>query len=196
MSATKDLVADIAEQACATHAVGVHTVAIGGVTFNLAEKGYCARFVRQCHEAAMGIPAFAWKYCAANAIEMEKNLRSMANSVASPQRGDIVCLNRVNGRYGHIGIYVGEGFVCENTSSTVRGPGTVRSKITQGMYSKLTGYYGVLPKMVVDMIQPWAKAAVNWAVKEGFTDGTDLSFDVQRMLVILYRYDKSKQGKV
>jgi hypothetical protein len=191
VSATCDLVADIAEQACAAHANGKTSVVIGGVTFNLVERGYCARFVRQCHEVAMGIPPFAWKYAAPNALEMEKNLFSMGN-VASPVRGDIMCLNKNNGKFGHIGIYAGGGYLYENTSSTVRGPGTVRSEITAGMYAKLTRYYHVLPKVVVDMVQPWAREAVDWAIGKGLTDGTDLSFDVQRMLVILYRLEKGR----
>lgn len=184
---TKDLVADIAEQACAAHKRGATHLFVGGQDFDLVTGGYCARFVRQCHEVALGVPAFSWRYAAPNAIEMEKNLASI-KVPTNPERGDIMCMNHNNGKYGHIGIYDGEGYVCENTSSTVRGPGTVRSRITDGMLLHLTGYYSVLPKAVIDVIQPWAREAVKWAMENGLTDGTDLTIEMQRDIVMLYRY--------
>jgi len=187
---SKAAVAAVADNAASAHRQGYEHVTIGAVTFNLIERGYCTRFVRQCHEAALAVPPFTWKYIAPNAIEMEKNLASMGQKVTVPDPGDVVCFNRNSGRNGHIGIVAGGGYFYENTSSTVRGPGTVKSRFTPALLDRVTGYYQTLPKEATMETQPWAREAVKWAVENGLTDGTDLSLEMQRSIVMLWRYHK------
>lgn len=146
MSIASD-VARIAAAAAAAHAQGKGStrISINGVLFNLAERGYCARFVRQCHEAALKIPERTWAYAAANALQMEAALRRAGTAVVGePRPGDVVAINRNSGANGHIGIVVGGGYFCENTSSTSRGPGTVRSALSL-VAARITGYYRPYP---------------------------------------------------
>ena len=137
-------VARIARQAGQAGKEGGQTIVIGGVTFNLRERGYCARFVRICHEAASGLRPFEWPFAAANARQMEQKLRANGKGVDDPLPGDVVALNHNTGSNGHIGIYLGSGKFAENTSSTVRGPGTTISNLAQ-MSGRVTGYYRALP---------------------------------------------------
>jgi hypothetical protein len=129
----------------------------GGQTFVLDKGGYCARFVRQCYETAMGIAAFSWEYAAPNARAMEYNLKQAGLEVDEPQPGDIVCLNDQSYKYGHIAIYawvipppVGipkVGGVFENTSSAHRGnprvPGTKWTPFSL-VEGNVSGYYSPL----------------------------------------------------
>lgn len=147
MASISDTVARIALTAAAAHAQSNSAVTIDSVRFNLVEKGMCAKFVRQCHEAALGIADHTWAYAAANALQMEmrlKNTRVLGDD--EPQPGDIVAINRSSGANGHIGIVVGGGYFCENTSSTSRGPGTVKSRLSL-VASRITGYYRPYPSV-------------------------------------------------
>jgi hypothetical protein len=138
-------VARIAVTAAAVHAQGNSTTIIDGVRFNLAEKGYCARFVRLAHECALKIAPHTWAYAAANALQMEAALRRAGTAVVGdPRPGDVVAINRNSGANGHIGIVVGGGYFCENTSSTSRGPGTVKSALSL-VASRISGYYRPYP---------------------------------------------------
>ena len=138
--ATGQDVAQIALRAAATHADNQKQLIIGPHVFNLTEVGYCTRFVRQCHEAALGLSPFGWAYARGNARECEDALLAAKLGVADLQPGDIVAMNRGTGTFGHIGIYTGGGYICENTSSTVRGPGTVKSRLS-AVSGKVSGYY-------------------------------------------------------
>lgn len=140
----KEDVANIAIKVANAKIAGKKFVTINGITFNVIKGGYCARFVRQAHEAAMKLPEFSWLYSSPNALEMEKKLKANNTKTSYPQRGDIVAINRKTGKYGHIGIYIGNGKFVENTSSTKRGPGTVISNI-KDVEDRITGYYSVLP---------------------------------------------------
>lgn len=115
-------------------------VTINGVRFNLTETGYCARFVRLVHEAVLRLPPWGWAWNAANARYMEAKLKANGLGVEEPEPGDVVAFNRRTGRYGHIGIFLGDGLFAENTSSKVRGPGTVISDLSR-MASRISGYY-------------------------------------------------------
>ena len=55
---TKDRVVEIATQAAEAHQAGKSMITIVGHLFDLRAGGYCARFVRQVHEAALGIGEF------------------------------------------------------------------------------------------------------------------------------------------
>jgi hypothetical protein len=131
MMAYRDDVADVAYAAAIAH------MKQGQLTYRpfhdaelmyLQARGYCARFVRQCHEAAMQLPAFEWEFARANARDMEEALRGHECIIS---RGAVVAMNGTSHRNGHIGIYLGAvpGFtgnqIVHNTSSTSWGPGTV-----------------------------------------------------------------------
>ena len=149
-------VADVARRVCAAHAAGRRTITIGKVSFNLAETGGCARFVRECHEAALGLAEHRWEWRAPSAACMEHNLVAHGKAIETPAPGDIVGMStnvprtrwdsigwqREHRRYGHIGIYVGDGEVAENTSR--RHLGTVITPLAT-VASRVTGYYRVLP---------------------------------------------------
>ena len=146
-------IAEIARQAADAHYAGRAEITINGHEFDLDERGYCARFMRQCHEAALGLEPFGWQFASPTSAIMEFHLRSQGKAVPKPAIGDIVCFNdnvpesrrndyqwqKDNRRYGHIGVYVGNGEFAENTSSS-RGPGTVVSKYAP-MRGRVTGVY-------------------------------------------------------
>lgn len=153
MAVTKDQVAEVAEQVCNAFASGRRGImTIGRVAFNLSDVAYCARFVRECHEAALGLNEYSWAFGAANARQMETALKAGARRTTNPQRGDIVCFNNGGGTFGHVGIYLGKftrnsasiGLFAENTSSRSRGPGFVVSLLSD-MAGRISGYYSVLP---------------------------------------------------
>lgn len=184
-------VAELAEHMAARHKAGYTTSSHYGVTFNLREGGYCARFVRQCHEAALHLPEFSWPFAAPNAIEMEKKLKAAGHSVDSPRRGDVVAFNRNTGAHGHIGIILGNGFFAENTSSTTRGPGTVISRMAD-LLPRVTGYYRPVAAADVDTPSDWAKQAWEWAEENNLMDGTLPQGPVTREMLatVLHRYSQ------
>jgi len=142
-------IARVAEKVITARQSGARSYTIGETVFRLDVGGYCARFVRQCHEAAMGLHPFRWEFCAPDAIEMEENLRLARHQVENAQRGDIIAFNRNSGPHGHIGIYLGNGKVAENTISGRRGnprkPGTKISRIDEIGRWRITGFYRPLP---------------------------------------------------
>jgi len=144
MMATTTDVANIARQVGeAGHANLANFLSVRGVRFNLREGGYCARFVRQVHEAALGLPGFHWEFRAPNARAMEELLEAGETKVLSPVAGDIIAINGGSGFYGHIGINLGGGLFAENTSSS-RGPGTTISLVT-AVAARVSGYYRAVP---------------------------------------------------
>ncbi len=155
---TNASVAEVARRVCVARLQGLRRIAIGKVEFDLRQTGRCAQFVRECHEAALGLAEYSWQYRASSAAMMERKLRAAGLAVEAPEPGDVVGINgdvpeerwddwgwqQRTGRYGHIGIYLGGGELAENTSSRVRGPGHVISKLT-ALKRRITGYYRTLP---------------------------------------------------
>lgn len=117
------------------------SVKIGGQTFNLEERGYCGRFVRQCFETALGLPAFGWLFGAATAREMGGKMRNAGLRLkdgAKLQPGDVLVWDdQDDGRYGHIVLYVGDAYgdgrklVAENTSGKRGDPNKPGTKVTR-----------------------------------------------------------------
>jgi len=111
-------------------------------------KGMCSMFVRQCCEVAFGWRDHEYstsqdinpQLFGGSARETEALLKGAGLRTTKPVRGDIVCFNRNSGRHGHIGIFLGDNRFAENTSSRLRGPGTVISSLSSMLY-RVTGYY-------------------------------------------------------
>lgn len=163
VNGTREAVVDVARRVVAARKAGNQYVAINKTRFNTLEKGWCARFVRQVHEAACNLADGIMTSshggphaCCASATEV--NLRGSGYKVASAVPGAIVCFNNpasggkcsTCGRaVGHIGIYLGDGLVAENTSSAKRGDpraaGTKITKLSDIGASRVSGYYAVLP---------------------------------------------------
>jgi len=140
--------ARIARAAAEAHEVrGLSHVTINGV--------YCARFVRLVHEATLNLPPWGWAWNAANARHMEAKLKANGLAVEMPEPGDVVAFNRRAGRYGHIGVFLGDGEFAENTSSS-RGPGTVISDLSR-MVSRISGYYRPLKSAREDTLPEMVK---------------------------------------
>jgi hypothetical protein len=146
--ATKADVVRIARQAVAQRKLGDATWEHNGVVFDLVTGGYCARFVRQCHDAALGQGEWVWPYKSPTAWDMEVVLRAAGLNTNNPQAGDIVCVNGSGGRPGHVAIFIGDGLIAENTSSGAHGdplsPGTKISPLSV-VADRITGYYACLP---------------------------------------------------
>lgn len=154
--ATEQDVFDVAARAAQQHRVGdvswqcadVRGCAVDVVTFDLETGGYCARFVRQCHDAALGKGEWHWTFAAPTAREMEKALRAAGLGIQVAAPGCVVALNNQSYWAGHIAIYLGawDGGVCiaENTSSKWRGdpqgPGTKISPLAD-VAGEVSGYY-------------------------------------------------------
>jgi len=103
-------------------------------------KGYCSRFVRQVTESVYGA-----KYAdlfGTSAIVTGKNfLEAGMTAIGEPQVGDIFIKMSGSGGFGHIGIYVGDNKVAENSSTRigrVRGALGFRSLEQYGAY-QVTG---------------------------------------------------------
>ena len=135
-----DRLVDIAQQVTGAHEAGRNVVTVAGVTFDTVRTGYCTRFVRLVHEAALGIAPFAWAFAAGNARECEGLLKAAGKRVDWPRAGAVVCMNRTTSAYGHIGLCLSETEIAENTSSRSRGPGTVRSALSS-VRGIVSGYY-------------------------------------------------------
>jgi len=140
-------IARIARRCGQAHAQGLRTCVVNGVQFNLIETGWCARFVRQCYEAATG---HEFPYLACNAREMEQLLVAAGLRVDTPQPGDCICFNRgdASGPHGHTGVHLSTEEFAENTSSTLRGPGTVISRYTAVLRDRISGFYRLLPTAI------------------------------------------------
>jgi len=106
-------VVQYAIQAAEAHAQGQQaiTIGVGGMRqkLNLVEAHYCARFVRQIYETALGLRRMSWPFCAPNARGMEENLRPHRLSRTGERRpGDVVGMSTDStGPAGHNGIFVG-----------------------------------------------------------------------------------------
>jgi len=91
------------------------------VTFEW-RPGYCARFIRQLHEAVLDLDSHTWKYRADSARGMAKLLYADGKKAAVGEKvelsdlqpGDLLFWN--TGKHGHVAIYVGNETTVENTS--------------------------------------------------------------------------------
>ena len=156
-------VASVARQVghAGKHGGGYYPVA--DHNFNLDERGYCSKFVRQCYEAAAGKPDHglaisAGGYFGCCAASTEAALRGYRYQVPQAVPGAILCFNHpasggicgtCGRRVGHIGIYLGENQFAENTSSTTRGPGTTISALTPDLRARISGRYEPFPREIV-----------------------------------------------
>lgn len=140
---TKARVAEIACEVAQVRESGHRYALVGQVTFDTVNKGWCTRFVRQVHEAALGLRPFGWPYAAPNARECEYKLKHAGCQTQKPEPGDIVCMNYTRHAKGHIGIWLGD-VVAHNTSSRNWGPGTVLTPV-QKVGDLISGFYSVLP---------------------------------------------------
>jgi hypothetical protein len=148
MGPYKDDVAAIARAACLAHKTGESTFTRNGVAFDLVTGGWCGRFVRQCYAAAKraydpDFDEFGFPWLRRYAAQACQALSEMGYRTDNPQPGDIVGMSPGGTLPGHIGIYLGTE-IAENTSSPVRGPGTVLSPIS-AVRNIITGYYAVYP---------------------------------------------------
>lgn len=149
--ATRHDVAYVAQRAVLQRKAGDERWTHNGVTFNLDETGMCARFVKRCHAAAMGIDPDDWQFSAPNARIMEAKLKAAGTEVSEPQPGDIVALNNQTAANGHIAIYLWDEVhgsrIAENTISGTRGdprePGTKISPFS-AVETKVSGFYSPL----------------------------------------------------
>jgi hypothetical protein len=134
MTATVQSVREVARRVVAARVAGETLLRIGDVLFDLTERGMCLRFTRLCHEAALGQAEQTWAYRAQYAIYADYLLRRAGLEVADHETADVVTFNRgksESDRPGHIGIYLGEGMVAENTISAKRGtPRAAGTKVT------------------------------------------------------------------
>jgi len=154
-------VVEIAKAVCEASRNGQNSTTKHGVKFNLKERGYCLRFVRQCYAAAVRrhVPnasqfdydAFPWlaRYASTACKTLHEGGHGTYGPFGltdDPEPGDIIGISPNYTKPGHIGIFLGRGLFAENTSSTVRGPGTVISEI-EAVAHRITGYYRVLPSV-------------------------------------------------
>ena len=148
--ATQRDVAAIAEAAVQARLVGKTTYAHGQTVIDLDEPDYCARKVRQWHEAAMELAPWRWEFSSPNAMHMESILRTARKRVDEPERGDILFFNREGGPHGHVGIFLGGGDVVEGTTATDRGKpraaGVKISRIAEIGARRITGCYRTLAR--------------------------------------------------
>lgn len=142
--------AEVAEEVVAARKAGYARATVNGVVFATIEKGYCSRFVRLCHLAA-GLPTAAFGCCAHSTAQ---HLRGEKRDVNTPARGDIAVFTNSGPRCSvcgqavwHIAVYLGNGMVAENTSSSTRGdPRAAGTKITpleQIGISRIWGYFSL-----------------------------------------------------
>ena len=132
--ATVDDVRRVAREVVAARVAGKTSHRIGAVTFDLRDKGMCLRFVREVHEAALGLHEFDWPFAAQYAIQCDYKLRRAGLEVNPVENPEIVCFNKgkpPTATPGHIGIYLGGWLVAENTISARRGaPRAAGTKIS------------------------------------------------------------------
>ncbi len=133
-------VARVAREVVAAHGNGHQHITIGGITFDTISTGWCARFVRQCHDAAIGEGEWVWPYSARNARDMERVLHANGHEVFNPQPGDVVALNGTSHAKGHIGLMLDAETVAHNTTSIHWGPGTVATPLSD-LNGFVSGYY-------------------------------------------------------
>jgi hypothetical protein len=101
----------IAKQVAQARADGMAEITVNGVSFEPLKTGYCAAFVREANEAALGLPEYTWPYRGADAREVEAKLKAAGKQIPAEKRqaGDVVAFNRAwLGKFGHVAIYLGK----------------------------------------------------------------------------------------
>jgi hypothetical protein len=195
--ATKADVAKIALQAARQHQSGDETWTHNGFTFDLAEGGWCARFVMMCYECAMGLEEGSWQFREPSARTMERALRSAGYTTARPQPGDIVGLNNQGYWAGHTAIYLGmvDGVesIAENTSSSNRGnPMREGTKLTplDDVRHELTAFYAP-PLGEEPVAAGYAQGPIKVVLGDEHVDGwlTDHAIVGVRALADMLGYD-------
>lgn len=126
-------------------AQGKRAITVNGYTFVFSEQGMCQKNARQTYEAATGetMPGkdgTAWK--------TYQNLSRLANgrdiirvSRDDLDMGDFVYLEQ--GSVGHVGIFIDEDHMFQNTSRA--GLGTTDEPFTSGQWSRFVGAFRLLP---------------------------------------------------
>lgn len=189
MGVLESAVAQVAQRAVAARKAGRTIYSEGGQTFALDQGGMCARFVRQCCEVAAGLPAFGAWFAAPTARQMEQNLKAAGKGVSDPAPGDIIAMNNQSYAAGHIGIFVGDGLVAENTSSGRRGdPGAAGTKISRLSDigpREVSGYYrpfeGGGPSVVVQAADGSSRVIACHLKVEGGVSRVDLRAVVEAL---------------
>jgi len=146
---TSDAVREVAQHVCDRFAAGYRgSGTINGVPFEYSDIARCSEFVRECYYAATGHNQ-GGVYFGGSAKETEQMLRQHGKQVQVSQTGDIVCFNSQAGTWGHIGIVRDGTTYFENTSSVKRGgPGFLVSRFSDIGWSRVTGFYRLLPARV------------------------------------------------
>ncbi|MCD6350985.1 MAG: CHAP domain-containing protein [Armatimonadetes bacterium] len=174
----------IAKRVARAREDGLRQLWINGISFEPREAGYCAEFVREVHEAALGLPAYTWPYRGASAREVERKLRAAGKQIPASARrpGDVVAFNRAwPGRWGHVAIYLGkdargQDLVAEDTRSGIRiNPIGSRAWHISGWYSVLPAEgAGYSPGPVRVVLLPGSEIVECDAVLEGDAVRCDL----------------------
>ncbi len=80
--------------------------------------GYCQRFVRQVVQRALG-DQFDHLWAESAKATAQRCLEAGLAVVGEPQPGDLLYRTSGSGGYGHVGIYVGDDRVAENSSTKI-----------------------------------------------------------------------------
>lgn len=139
----------IAKRVARAREDGLRRLWINGISFEPQESGYCAEFVREVYEAALGLPAYTWPYRGASAREVEKKLREAGKQIPADQRqpGDVVAFNRAwPSRWGHVAIYVGKDAGGQDLVAEDVKRGICINAIGRRRWH-ISGWYSVLPPM-------------------------------------------------
>ena len=136
------------------------------------------------------------------ADSMIKQCKNVSTDFNTIKKGEAVWMK------GHIGVYIGDGKVIECTPKWSVSPGVKISYLEnlgfKGGYSRTWTKHGLLPWVNytekkesieryenIEQIPEYAKEAINYFIEKGILKGTskglDLSKDMIRILVILYR---------
>lgn len=130
---------------------GKASITINGVTFKgFTATGWCSRNVRWAVGATIYGAEWGWPYASCCARRTAERLRAAGLRVSrDPKPGDIVAFGgggkcgTCGGAVGHIGVYMGNNMLWQNTS--YNGLGTCIIPIRQSQWEHLLGVYEILP---------------------------------------------------
>ena len=147
--ATKQDIVDIATQAVLQRRAGDRFWTHNGIAFDLDEIDMCLNLVVRVHEAAMGLSEHGWEYDSDTARHAEWLLRDAGKQTATPEPGDIICMNNQSYPAGHIGLLMPGDRVAENCSIWRGNPAAPGTKLTPlaECIGELSAYYSVLPSV-------------------------------------------------
>lgn len=167
---------------------GAQSVTINGVLFaGFSQTGWCARNVRRAVEATVYGAEWAWPQGACCATSMALKLRAAGAGISRGKirPGDLVAFSgggkcRTCGRaVGHIGVYMGDNMLWQNTS--YQSMGTCIIPIRESQWDAVIGVYAILPESVIEPIRVIEKATgkvVGTVVEDG------LHVDDQRKIYV------------